>query len=146
MSPRSPIQNLPAQVFIASVEARLNGKITRLDSSTLSIFDAIPSTERGYDYIEIVGHSIEMVDEGLYRAQITLNLFSSYLGFKEVNSILEQVNNFLASPLRDLTGFTDVSEGGEFQRAIATKQENEAGEIIRQITYTREWQIADNKF
>jgi len=143
---RSPIQNLPAQAIISSIETRLSGNIKRLDLTVLPIYDAFPSTFRGWDFIELFGHDIEMIDQGLYRAEVTLNIFSSYSGYKEANSVLEQVNNFLAAQLRDMTGFIDVSEGGSFLSARATKRETEAGEVVRQIVYKREWQIADNKF
>lgn len=143
---RSPIQNLPATALIASIENRLSGNITQLDTTVLPIYDAIPSTFRGWDFIEIFSLDLEQAAQGLYQAEVVLNFFSSYAGYKEVNSVTQQVNNYLASQLRDMVGFVDVSEGGLFVSARATKQETEAGDVIRQVAYTRRWEIADNKF
>jgi len=128
------------------VEDRLNGNIKQLDDTVLPIYDAIPRSFRGWNFIEIFDLMVERMDEGLYSVELTLNLFSDYSGYKEVHSIAQQVNDYLASQLRDMASFTDVSEGGSLVSSRSQKMESDDGKVIRLVEYKRRWSIADNQY
>ena len=145
---RSPNQNLPDEELRTALFTRLDGKIKRLDGATvLPVYDEIPESFRDFDFIEIDELLVEPLDPNSrhYECEITINVYSTYAGYKELSNELKQINAFLGPTLRTMTEFTDVSQGGAFVRVQEMKRESDEGKIVRQGVYKRRWTISDDK-
>lgn len=146
---RNPIENLPLQEMTRAVFQRLEGNIYKLDMVTaFPIYDAFPDTLSSdrYDHVELAGFDMtpESPAGGLSQYSYTgiIKIFSSYNGQKEIESVTEQVNSLLASRL-SLTGFTDI--GSSFRRAQLENVVVEGeSEVIRMVTYRRQWILSDH--
>ena len=151
MTARSPIHNLPAAEFIAAIEDRLSGNIKKLDGrAVVPVYDAFPQKPpTPWDLIEIAGVDIEKDDDqagmSVFSVMLMVTVWSTYNGFKEISSQVEQIDAYLASQL-EMPSFTDVSLGGEFRDLRERKRDTEEGITVRQAVYRRRWIIADNRF
>lgn len=148
MSSRNPHQNLPNEELRAAIFQRLNGNIKRLDGVTvLPVYDEIPEDFRAFDFVEIDAITVRPLDDASshYTCEITINIFSTYAGYKELSNEVHQVNAYLGATLRTMTNFTDVSQGGAFVELKEMRKSSEEGTIVRHCEYRRIWIIGDNK-
>lgn len=147
---KSPIHNLPMVEFVAAIEDRLSGNIKKLDDVTVvPVYDAFPQKPpTPWDLIEITGVDVQK-DDGqagmaVFLVTLTVTVWSTYNGFKEISSQVAQIDAYLASKLA-MASFTDVSIGGEFIDVRERKRNAEEGFTVRQAVYRRRWIISDNR-
>lgn len=146
---KSPNIQLPNEELRQALYTRLNGNILRNDDVTvLPIYDQIPEDFGQFDFLEIGEMEVAPLDDslqGAYECSVTINVYSTYRGYRELSRELNQVHRYLGSELRSMTNFTDVSQGGDFISVQEMKKESEDGKLVRHGVYVRRWTIADNR-